>query len=136
MGRPGKGEVAMTDEQRKAARVEYNRRYYKKSGRTSDNKPLPQLTCQCGGTYRDTEALKVAHLNTLKHTVWMEEQDILPLYVEAGVVDNISSARTRLDAIYKHKHLISPKKREGILPKVKYALKLRIAERNNINIII
>jgi len=135
MGRPAKGKVCMTDEQRKAARVLYNRRYYEKSGQ-SHNKPLTQLTCGCGGTYRDTDALKAAHLSTLKHTVWMEEQVVLPLYVEAGVVEDISSARTRLDAIYKRKHLISPKKREGYLPKVKFALKLKIAERNNINIII
>jgi len=135
MGRTGGGKVCMTDEERKAARVEWNRCYYEKNG-GSHNKPLTQFTCECGGTYRDTEALKAAHLSTIKHKVWIEEQDVLPLYVEAGVVDDISSARTRLDSVYKRKHLISPKKREGYLPKVKYALKLKIAEKNNINIII
>ena len=135
MGRLRKGEVCMTEDERKAARVDWNKRYYKKNGR-SHNKPMTQVTCDCGGTYRDTETLKTAHLSTIKHTLWMEEQDILPLYIDAGVVEDISSARTRLDAIYKREHLISPQKREGYLAKVKYALKLKIAQKNNINIII
>lgn len=136
MGRLPKGEVRMTNDERKAARIEYNRRYYKKSGRTSANKPLTQFTCECGGTYRDTEALKEAHLCTTKHSLWIEEQEILPLYVEAGRAQDISGARMCLDDFYKRKCLNSSIKREASLPKVRRALKLWIAERNNINIII
>lgn len=135
MGRLRKGEVRMTEDEKRKARIEWNQRYYEKNG-GSQYKPLQQLTCLCGGTYRDTGPLKAAHLNTLKHTVWMEEQDVLPLYVEAGVVDDISSARTRLDAIYKHNNLVSPLRRRGHLRKVRRALNMKIAERNNINIII
>ena len=123
MGRLRKGQLPMTNEERREAAKRYNKTYYEKNGNQQlGSKGKKSIQCGCGGCYKDIPAYKRKHFDTNKHQLWKDQQKIYCLYIESGIAKDNEEAKDKLNAYYDKKKLYTNSQKDAHSERVISAL--------------